>query len=586
MQAEHSRSEAENDVSPVDTKSTELASQLRSIADTTKPDAIDAEPVTHDSRRSPEAEQPHPGDDKDLSRQLEGIRLATEQSEARRSIIEASKKLNTTGDTGSSMEPILQVRSYFESLGPDEDLQVHIQHFIEDSAGQLAIPLPSETVPILAVRDQDVVYLGQDGRPAIYQVPEVKPDLPDEQQAAAHHQLETFLNFTKQADKNVPLNEQTVSEAIRQRILTNSRGTIDTFEVATKDAVDSADIATSKAYTKIPESWTDVHKEIHKQYLDTAFQGAVEISTALEAIKVAENNGDDVKPSVLCMRGSCGSGKTTAAKDILQGTELRGAIAPDQFKTLALQDNDPDVTSGQVHLESTALAKWHADRVFSSSEVKHIVVDKLLDEPGDTIDLLQKSEQSGRDISYLDADVPLLISCMRVLTRSGGGEDPSIPFEGVASSFSKIRQNRASLQEMLVEAADSHAAGTRQTGVSEYRLVAWDEQLGTSIQVGQLATNENGQNSIQPIAAEDPSRQQVINSLFTEVTAQTAASTAQEVSESSGVVITEEFVDSYIGSLSYMQGEGHAEDRAKLRQKYLPMLGKTIHQAMKEKAEA
>lgn len=223
-----------------------------------------------------------------------------------------------------------------------------------------------------------------------------------------------------------------------------------------------------EAYTAERQAW---HDEVIKE--------------AVEAVKqLSEIMGEP--PRIIAARGGCGSGKTTAFKELFKkiqrGMELfdekgdiPGAVKPDYFKDVikdeARESLGVEVTSSQAHMESTGICRMFAEVIKNNPDLS-MVIDKQLEAEGDIPEIIEWGRETGKSVELLDNDVPIELSAFRVLKRKIGGADPNIEFSGVARGFVGIRANRGQVLEDVKEEV-----------VSVYSLRAFDPKTKQQMEI-------------------------------------------------------------------------------------------------------
>ena len=212
-----------------------------------------------------------------------------------------------------------------------------------------------------------------------------------------------------------------------------------------------------------PEEWHPERVKLHNHIMKTMFAKIDALSQRLRQCEIDEGRG----ATIYCLRGACGSGKTTALrKGIFRGLldengKPSGVLAPDVLKTPLRGDSYLNHT--QVHDESSMLNR-KLSRVVMKKAMQgpySMVYDRSMAYPTDFEDVFNDALETNRKVVILDFDIPLELSAVRVLSRVKNGEDPNINFSGVADAFLAVRKNRAILFSQISEHSDV---------VSEYEL--------------------------------------------------------------------------------------------------------------------
>ena len=310
------------------------------------------------------------------------------------------------------------------------------------------------------------------------------------------------------------------------------------------------------------EEWHPERVKLHERIITTMLAKADALSQRLRRHEIDEGR----KPTIYCLRGTCGSGKTTALRGglfngILDETgEPSGALAPDVLKTPLRKDGK--MSHGQVHDESSMLSRKlsRAMRKRAMREPYSMVYDKLMAYKTDFDDVFKDAAETNREVAILDMDVPLELSAVRVLSRTKGGEDPILDFNGVANAFSAVRKNRSTLFGQISEHSDT---------VSAYTLRVFDPESKQSVEAARF---ENGK--IQAIPGREALAEKAMMSSDKEVDA--------EVERIRDTIITEEYIayfeDTYFDENSKQYA---AKNVAALRE----YIGKTLGEALDSKSK-
>jgi len=239
------------------------------------------------------------------------------------------------------------------------------------------------------------------------------------------------------------------SYELRREIVRRSNGEITTHEAYTytTDLPKGNDL---DPYLNNSENWVPERRVLHKQIIDEEYAKAQLLSTRLS----------DEELTIYALRGNIAAGKTTATRNdelfrkaLDETGEPSGAIAPDTYKDalrkVDMEDGKYTLSHNQVHSESTMISRRITSQLLQ--EQASLLVDKMMAEEHSIRNIATMAEENNRAVKLLDLDVPLEVSCLRVLSRLAGGKDPLIHFDSIAQGFSGIRQNRASLIEQVID---------------------------------------------------------------------------------------------------------------------------------------
>lgn len=348
--------------------------------------------------------------------------------------------------------------------------------------------------------------------------------------------------------------EKTLTD-MGERLILEANGT-------TAEAYMSVALSEMRQQKNNPESWGVDRQEFHTEEIKQAAIAAAELSKKL---------GEP--PRIIAMRGGCGSGKSFAVKSIYGENDIfdsrgdvPGAVKPDYFKErIKLHEelvNKLTLTSEQVHMESTALNYMFMNEL-AYKESLSLLIDKQLEGASDIPDLVELGKETNKSVELLDNDVPLELSAFRVLKREVGGTDPNIRLDGVAAGFQGIRANRGEVYDLV----------NKEDIVTKYSLRAFDPESKTQIEV---AKKINGQ--IKPISGYED--------LAISVIAQDVESVEAEIQNVKDIVISTEYVDSFVERFfdDSERGQKGAQDARRILGAYTG-LGMTIEQAMRSKAD-
>ncbi len=311
-----------------------------------------------------------------------------------------------------------------------------------------------------------------------------------------------------------------------------------------------------------PDEWHPERVKFHEQIITTMLAKADALSQRLREHEIDEGR----KPTIYCLRGTCGSGKTTALRGglfngILDETgEPSGTLAPDVLKTPLREDGK--MSHVQVHDESSMLSRKlsRAMRERAMQEPYSMVYDKLMAYPTDFEDVFEDAAETDREVAILDMDVPLELSAVRVLSRTKGGEDPILNFNGVANAFSAVRKNRSALFGQMSEHPDM---------VSAYTLRVFDPETKQTIEAARL---ENGK--MQTIPGKEALAEKAVMSSDESIDAEIAAIR--------DTVITEEYIAHFEDAYFDENSKQYATKNVAALREYI---GKTLGEALDSKSK-
>ena len=152
------------------------------------------------------------------------------------------------------------------------------------------------------------------------------------------------------------------------------------------------------------------------------------------------------EPTLYAMRGNTAAGKTRAVANnvpdlanTMKTTSNMGkrAVNPDAFKAQLMAEGGQNLTSSQVHAESSMLAdrfqREMLDTKGADGKPVSMLIDKRLATLGDVAGYAELARSTGRKFVLYDVEAPLEASLAGVLERQPGGADPLPPFEVVAN---------------------------------------------------------------------------------------------------------------------------------------------------------
>ncbi|MBR2544347.1 hypothetical protein IKF04_03565 [Candidatus Saccharibacteria bacterium] len=199
--------------------------------------------------------------------------------------------------------------------------------------------------------------------------------------------------------------------------------------------------------------WHPERVALHERIVSTLLEGADVLSRRLREYEA----GNEREPTIYCLRGACGSGKTTALRDgtiggvLDENGEPNGTLAPDVIKMFLRRGGL--LNHLQVHDEASMLGRKLAKVLHERAmlEPYSVVYDKSMAYVTDFEDVFSDAVETKRKVVIVDIDVPLELSAVRVLVRPKGGKSANIDFDGVVRAFGAIRKNRLKLHKQILE---------------------------------------------------------------------------------------------------------------------------------------
>ena len=223
-------------------------------------------------------------------------------------------------------------------------------------------------------------------------------------------------------------------------------------------------------YKNDPSHWSAQRQALHEKLLAQAKADAL-------AFADAAPKGE---PTLYAMRGNTAAGKTRAVANnvpdlanTMKVTSNMGkrAVNPDAFKQQLMTADGQNLTSSQVHAESSMLADRFQQEMLDTKGADgkpvSMLIDKRLATLGDVQGYAQLAKATGRKFVLYDVEAPLEASLAGVLERQPGGADPLPPFEVVANGFKAIHENRAGVVALFQSDAtlgSYELFGTKPTG--------------------------------------------------------------------------------------------------------------------------
>ena len=199
--------------------------------------------------------------------------------------------------------------------------------------------------------------------------------------------------------------------------------------------------------------WHPERVALHERIISTLLEDTDALSRRLREYETKNERG----PTLYCLRGACGSGKTTALRDGMIGGvldddgELSGTLAPDVIKMFLRRGGV--LNHLQVHDEASMLSRKLVKVLHERAmlEPYSVIYDKSMAYVTDFEDVFNDAVEAKQKVVILDIDVPLELSAVRVLVRPKGGRSANIDFDGVARAFGAIRKNRPRLHKQILE---------------------------------------------------------------------------------------------------------------------------------------
>lgn len=232
-----------------------------------------------------------------------------------------------------------------------------------------------------------------------------------------------------------------------------SDSTIPTFEAYTKSIdlkyfsnpfAPAAREYANHSYNYIPERVRE-HMKLVNNY-------------AIDMMALSKRLATD-RRTFFCIGGNTGVGKSFLAKSDpeykkgLLNEQMTGALNPDNVKGM-LRKNIPRVTNQQAHVEGFAIAQKAAAELKSKAIEASIIIDERLGVPDVVRPIMQLSQTTNTSVKYKDLEGPLLVSCLRVLTRDTA-TDPCVPFQPIADGYRIIRKKRKEIIQLMKDSPQS-----------------------------------------------------------------------------------------------------------------------------------
>ena len=310
-----------------------------------------------------------------------------------------------------------------------------------------------------------------------------------------------------------------------------------------------------------PKEWHPERVSLHEQIMAVMLERADALSRRLRECESKKDQG----PTIYCLRGVCGSGKTTVLlSGEIEGVldedgQPSGVLASDLIK--ALLRNRKTLSHIQVHDEASMLSRRLGGILHERAmlEPYSVIYDKLMAYKTDFEDVFHDASETGRKVVIFDMDVPLELSAVRVLAREKGGKHSNIDFKGVADGFLAIRKNRSALFEQVMKNLGV---------VGSYVLKGFDYTVKHLNDVARLGDGE-----IQMVSGMEGLAEDAIKSSVKKI--------EMEISVVRDTLITEEYISYYKDK--YLDGEPKWND-AGLIKELRNNIGKTISEALDDKS--
>ena len=310
-----------------------------------------------------------------------------------------------------------------------------------------------------------------------------------------------------------------------------------------------------------PKEWHPERVLLHERIIEIMLEQADALSRRLRECESKKDQG----PTVYCLRGVCGSGKTTVLlsgeiEGVLdESGQPSGVLASDLIKVLLR--NGRALSHIQVHDEASMLSRRLGGILHERAmlEPYSMVYDKLMAYKTDFEDVFHDASETGRKVVIFDMDVPLELSAVRVLAREKGGKHSNIDFKGVTDAFLAIRKNRSTLFGQIMKNLGV---------VDSYVLKGFDYNAKYLNDVARLGDGE-----IQIVPGMEDLAEDAIKSSVKKIEI--------EISEVRDTLITEEYISYYKDK--YLDGEPKWND-AGLIKELRNNIGKTISEALDDKS--
>lgn len=209
-----------------------------------------------------------------------------------------------------------------------------------------------------------------------------------------------------------------------------------------------------RKYLEDPLHWSPARRALHDRLIAEAKAEAQKFADALQK--------EGSTPTLYAMRGNTAAGKSRTAegaiaelKSAIQATSDQRSVNPDNFKVRMMTEGGANLTSDQVHLESSILAsrletELRTLRTSDGTDIGSVMIDKRLATVEDVQGYARMAKETGRKLALYDVDAPLEVSLAGVLEREPGRSDPLPGYEIIGSGFTAVRSNRMAVIDLFV----------------------------------------------------------------------------------------------------------------------------------------
>ncbi len=164
--------------------------------------------------------------------------------------------------------------------------------------------------------------------------------------------------------------------------------------------------------------------------------------TCTHAIKIlAQSRQMDAmgleQPTTVIIRGNYGAGKSRLSAQFVPNPKM--IPSPDSFKADLRKGSQ--LTNQQVQKEGTKNFQKLMYELRLKGVFTHFIFDEALRKKDQVDEILETASTTGSRVVLREIDVPLLVSCLRVLSRNIE-TDPCIPFNQIADAFEGFRKDR------------------------------------------------------------------------------------------------------------------------------------------------
>lgn len=254
----------------------------------------------------------------------------------------------------------------------------------------------------------------------------------------------------------------------RKKLIKLSKGRITTYQAFTKSSwvldpnVEKEKYGELEDYLDDSSNWLDERNELHNELVHKYFRQVRRLSDKLQQTGFG--------PTFFALRGNNGAGKSTALRDgyfidvSLSREDIGGTINADIYKRelrlgkisdTASTDVIPDLSHGQVHIESTRIENKIRNNLYREPELSAIF-DKRFAWTDQVNEIVLAAMLTDRPLRILDIDISLETSAVRVLLRNPNDDDPVVNFDVISKGFQNIRNNRRELRRYVNKKAIIH----------------------------------------------------------------------------------------------------------------------------------